>query len=226
MERFRIAASLLSADFSQLGKEVEVLQKIGIKQLHVDVMDGHFVPNLTMGPDIVRALRPLTKQIIDVHLMVTDPAKYIKAFLEAGADQISFHVEVEAAIPSLVEIIRSYGKHVGLALNPDTPVEKVIPWLQLVDFVLVMTVQPGFSGGSFVPDAVKKIPVLKAQLDKKPLSGWVEVDGGITPHTLPAVYAAGANVCVSGSYLFQGGPQQYAANLRELLRSVTDLKGR
>lgn len=220
MEHFRIAASLLSANFAQLGEEVKILQKIGIKQLHVDIMDGHFVPNLTMGPDIVRALRPLTKQIIDIHLMVTDPAKYIKAFLKAGADQISFHVEVESPISSLVELIHSQGKQVGLALNPYTPVEKIYPWLSLIDFVLVMTVQPGFSGGEFVPEAVSKIPLLKAQLEKKPGPGWVEVDGGITPHTLPAVYAAGAKVGVSGSYLFQGGAQRYGDNLRALLRSI------
>jgi ribulose-phosphate 3-epimerase len=206
-----IAPSILSADFAKLGEEVRAIAEAGADWIHVDVMDGHFVPNITIGPAMVRALRPFTKIPFDVHLMIAPCDPYLAAFAEAGANTISVHVEAGPHLHRSLQQIRALGKKAGVVLNPATPVSSVQNVLDLADLVLVMSVNPGFGGQTFIPSTVDKIAELKALIGSRAIR--IEVDGGITPQTAGLAAAAGADTLVAGAAVFKGVPTQYAANI-------------
>lgn len=206
-----IAPSILSADFAKLGEEVEAVAAAGADWIHVDVMDGHFVPNITIGPAVVAALRPHAKIPFDVHLMIAPCDPFLAAFAEAGADLIGVHVEAGPHLHRSLQAIRGLGKKAGAVLNPATPAASIQHVLDLVDLVLVMSVNPGFGGQTFIPSAVDKIKELKAMIGARPIR--IEVDGGINPETAALVAAAGADTLVAGSAVFKGGPDHYAANI-------------
>ena len=212
----RIAPSILSADFSRLGEEVRAVAAAGADWIHVDVMDGHFVPNLTIGPMVVKALRPCTTLPFDVHLMITPVDAFVPQFAAAGADVITIHPEAGPHPHRTLQLIKSLGKRAGLALNPGTPVEVVEYLLGDVDLVLVMSVNPGFGGQSFIAQQLDKIRALRARIDASGRRIDLEVDGGINAETARAVIAAGADVLVAGSATFQGGASAYAQNIRRL----------
>ncbi|NDY42003.1 ribulose-phosphate 3-epimerase [Dissulfurirhabdus thermomarina] len=212
----RIAPSILSADFGRLADEIRAVEAAGADLLHVDVMDGRFVPNITIGPPVVRAIRPVTRLPLDVHLMIEDPDRYIEAFVAAGADWVSVHVEACRHLHRTVQTIRELGARAGAVLNPATPAACLEAILPDLDFVLVMSVNPGFGGQSFIPGSLAKIRTIRGMIDR--LGGGVdlEVDGGVNPETIAAVAAAGADVCVAGSAVYGAG--DYAAAIDELKR--------
>jgi len=212
----RIAPSILSADFARLGEEVRAVTTAGADWIHIDVMDGHFVPNLTIGPMVVQALRPCTTLPFDVHLMITPVDAFVAQFAAAGADIITIHPEAGPHAHRTLQLIKSLGKRAGVALNPGTPVEMVDYLLGDVDLVLVMSVNPGFGGQSFIAQQLEKIGALRRRIDASGRRIDLEVDGGINEETARAVIAAGADVLVAGAATFKGGTGAYAQNIQRL----------
>ena len=203
MKKIKISPSILSADFSQLGKEIESLEKNGADMIHVDVMDGHFVPNLTIGPPVIKALRKYSSLPFDVHLMINPVHKYIKDYAESGADIITIHPEATTSLQGSIDEIKKYKKKVGLSLNPDTKIEIIEQYLEQVDLVLIMSVFPGFGGQKFIKDVLKKIERINEIRNKRKFEFDIEVDGGIDFSNFRDVLKAGANVLVSGTTIFK-----------------------
>src|SRR6186997_302563 len=211
-----VAPSILSADFARLGEEVRAIDAAGADYIHVDVMDGHFVPNLTIGPGVVKALRPHTTKPFDVHLMISPVDPFLDAFAEAGADIITVHPEAGPHVHRTVQRIKALGKKAGVSLNPATPAKMLDYVLEEIDLVLVMSVNPGFGGQKFIASQLRKIEAVAKQIAKHDLDVMIEVDGGIDPETARQAIDAGATALVAGTAAFRGGPGQYAANIRSL----------
>ena len=207
--KIMIAPSILSADFSKLGQEIKDVEKALADWIHVDVMDGHFVPNITMGPVVVKSIRPVTKLPLDVHLMIEKPEEYIESFVKAGSDIITFHIEVDEDPREIIKLIRYYKKKVGVSVRPKTDINKLIPILPMVDMVLVMTVEPGFGGQEFIFDCLPKIEELRKVFKKD-----IQVDGGINEVNVADVIAKGANIIVAGTSIF--GKKDYAEAIKKL----------
>jgi ribulose-phosphate 3-epimerase len=218
-----IAPSILAADFAKLGEEVRAIDEAGADWIHVDVMDGHFVPNITIGPDVVKALRPHTNKPFDVHLMIAPCDPYLEAFAKAGADLITVHVEAGPHVHRSLQAIRSLGKKAGVTLNPGTSEATIEHVIDLVDLILVMSVNPGFGGQRFIPAAVEKVARLRALAGGRPID--IEVDGGVTPETASKIVAAGANVLVAGSAVFKGGPAAYRGNIAAIRHAAALARG-
>jgi ribulose-phosphate 3-epimerase len=215
-QAIEIAPSILSADFAYLGEEVMAIDQAGADLIHLDIMDGHFVPNITFGPAVVKALRPVSKLPFDAHLMISPADSFIAAFAEAGADIITVHPEAGPHIHRTLQLIRSLGKKAGIALNPGTPIDMVANLMDSIDQILVMTVNPGFGGQSFISSQLSKIKGLRAMIDSSGYPITLEVDGGINPQTAAQVIQAGATRLVAGTAVFKGGKAHYQKNIADL----------
>ncbi len=211
----KISPSILSCDYSKMGEEFERMKECGADWLHIDVMDGHFVPNITLGAPIVKCMRKCSDLVFDVHLMISDPKKYIPDFAKAGSDVITFHIESDSPTEETIDLIRELGCKAALSVKPGTPVEEVFPFLEKLSMVLVMTVEPGFGGQSFMPDMMEKVKALRAEIDKRGLETEIQVDGGINEENAALAVESGATVLVAGSAIFGSkDPKKTIASLR------------
>ena len=214
----KISPSILSADFSRLGEEIIALEKAGADYIHIDVMDGHFVPNITIGPEVIKRLRPITRLTFDVHLMIEPVDKFVKDFVEAGADIITFHPEATKNLSETIKLIKSFGKKVGVSLKPGSPISLVESFLEQIDLILIMSVNPGFGGQKFMPEVLDKVKQLKNMIDEKKLNIDIEIDGGINFNNSKEAKNYGANILVSGSTVFKENNGDLKKNI-QLLRS-------
>ncbi len=213
-QNIKISPSILSADFSILGDEIKSLEKAGADLIHIDVMDGHFVPNITMGPPIIKAIRKCTKLPFDVHLMISPVEKYIKAFADAGSDIITLHPEATDNLKRAIQTVKSFGKKAGVSLNPKTPISALMDVINDIDLILIMSVNPGFAGQSFMSEVLPKVSEIRKMINDKKLKIDIEIDGGINFETAPLAVKAGANILVSGTTIFSGSLKDNIQKLR------------
>ncbi len=213
-----LAPSMLSADFKELGKEIRAIEENGAQYLHFDVMDGIFVPSISFGIPVLESIKPATNLVCDAHLMITEPIRYVEAFAKAGADLITIHLEACEDVDATIEKIREYGMKVGISIKPKTPVSALEPYMDQVDMILIMSVEPGFGGQKFIPESLDKIRELKARLTEKELDVDIQVDGGIYTSNVAEVLEAGANIIVAGSAIFKGDTAQNTKDMLEILK--------